>query len=153
VSTFPTLLARTRVPSHGTHELGQTHAVDLIHLPDETQTWRAVRAWPPMSPPERFPSFGRPIVVLRLDSGEYTTYAHLRRRSVIVSAGDRVSAGEQIASCGNSGNSSEPHLHIQLTDVRWLPFAVGLPFGFDFHVDGRRRHGMPPGRQPFTVEP
>jgi murein DD-endopeptidase MepM/ murein hydrolase activator NlpD len=51
--------------------------------------------------------------------------AHLRRGSVAVKEGQAVRAGEPIARCGNSGNTSQPHLHLQVqspTDFR----ATGL---------------------------
>ena len=38
-----------------------------------------------------------------------------------------VRAGEQIGECGNSGNSSEPHLHFQLQDHQRVAIAAGLP--------------------------
>jgi hypothetical protein len=38
--------------------------------------------------------------------------AHLRQGSVRVAAGDRVAVGDPVAQVGNSGNSTEPHLHI-----------------------------------------
>ncbi|MEU9603926.1 M23 family metallopeptidase [Streptomyces sp. NPDC048057] len=67
-------------------------------------------------------------VVLDLGDGTHAAYAHLKRGSLRVRAGDRVTAGQQIAACGNSGNSSEPHLHFQLTDGPDLEIARGLPF-------------------------
>jgi murein DD-endopeptidase MepM/ murein hydrolase activator NlpD len=69
-------------------------------------------------------------VVLDLGDGVYAALAHLRRGSVSVRAGDRVRAGQEIARCGNSGNSSEPHLHFQLMDHPRVLLAAGLPFGF-----------------------
>jgi murein DD-endopeptidase MepM/ murein hydrolase activator NlpD len=42
----------------------------------------------------------------------------------------RITAGQQIAECGNSGNSTEPHLHIQLMDHPSVPLAAGLPVRF-----------------------
>lgn len=39
-------------------------------------------------------------------------------------------AGRQLAECGNSGNSSEPHIHFQLMDTSRAAFAAGLPFRF-----------------------
>ncbi len=57
-------------------------------------------------------------VVLDLGGGVYAALAHLQRRSVRVRPGDVVRAGTVIASCGNSGNSSEPHLHLQVMDTR-----------------------------------
>ncbi len=40
--------------------------------------------------------------------------AHLKKGSVRVKVGDVVSVGQEIARCGNSGNTSQPHLHIQV---------------------------------------
>ena len=70
-------------------------------------------------------------VVVDHGDGVYSAYAHLRRRSLRVAVGDRVRAGQQLAEVGNSGNSSEPHLHIQLMDDRSLTAAAGLPFRWD----------------------
>jgi hypothetical protein len=69
-------------------------------------------------------------LVLDLGDGAYALLAHLRRRSALVSKGDRVQAGQPLAACGNSGNSSEPHLHFQLMDRRGVLLASGLPFTF-----------------------
>lgn len=67
-------------------------------------------------------------VVLRLADGSHFVLAHLRRASVTVAPGDRVSAGQAVAECGNSGNSTEPHLHCQRQDIARAAFAVGLPW-------------------------
>ncbi|GAA2524545.1 MULTISPECIES: M23 family metallopeptidase [Streptomyces] len=67
-------------------------------------------------------------VVLDLGDGTYAAYAHLRRGSLTVREGDRVRAGQPIARCGNSGNSSEPHLHFQLMDAPDPDAARGVPF-------------------------
>ncbi|GAA3369708.1 hypothetical protein GCM10017744_090490 [Streptomyces antimycoticus] len=53
-------------------------------------------------------------LVLKLDQGVYAGFGHLRRGSLRVAVGDRVTVGRQLAECGNSGNSSEPHLHFRL---------------------------------------
>lgn len=65
---------------------------------------------------------------LVIDHGDstFSAYAHLRRRSLRVAPGDRVRAGQQIAVVGNSGNSSEPHLHFQLMDRARPTEAAGL---------------------------
>jgi hypothetical protein len=69
-------------------------------------------------------------VVLDLGGGVYAALAHLQRRSVRVRPGDVVRAGTVIANCGNSGNSSEPHLHLQLMDHPRAVLADGIPFTF-----------------------
>jgi hypothetical protein len=69
-------------------------------------------------------------VIIDLGEGVYAMLAHLKRGSITVAPGDRVTPGRQIAECGNSGNSSEPHLHFQLMDHRRLLMAAGRPFRF-----------------------
>jgi hypothetical protein len=91
-------------------------------------------------------------VVIDMGDGVYAAYAHLRRGSVLVEKGQRVTVGEQIAECGNSGNSSEPHLHFQLMDHRSVLVAAGFPFTFNrYAADGEVRAGVPAGRQAFTA--
>ncbi|MFI1213580.1 M23 family metallopeptidase [Streptomyces sp. NPDC020802] len=83
-------------------------------------------------------------VVLDLGDGVYAMYAHLRRGSVTVRPGDRVRAGRQIARCGNSGNSTEPHVHFQLMDGPDLDSARGVPFTW-------RGIGVPSDGEAFTA--
>ncbi|WP_152192473.1 M23 family metallopeptidase [Georgenia satyanarayanai] len=66
-------------------------------------------------------------VVVRHDDGAYATYAHLRRGSVTVAEGERVAAGQRLAEVGNTGNTSEPHLHVQVTDRARPTAAAGVP--------------------------
>jgi peptidase M23-like protein len=84
-------------------------------------------------------------VVLDLGHGEYALIAHLRHGSVAVNAGDRVRTGEVLGRCGNSGNTSEPHVHFHVQDAPTLFRARGLPVEFsDYVADGRRvAHGIP----------
>ncbi|MBW4933162.1 M23 family metallopeptidase [Marinobacter sp. F4206] len=44
--------------------------------------------------------------------GFFVILAHLRQGSIAVAAGDKVKAGDILGQMGNSGNSSEPHLHV-----------------------------------------
>ena len=69
-------------------------------------------------------------VVIDLGGGIYAALAHLQRGSVRVRPGDLVHAGDIVARCGNSGNSTEPHLHLQLMDHRRPALADGVPFTF-----------------------
>ena len=194
----------TRVPSHGTRELGQAYAIDLVYAPDPEQVWKPVHRWPPARPARLFPGFGQPIVapadgvvvaasgwqrdhwsrnsplglaylmvemvirgllsmldgrlvlgnhvVLDLGDGVFAVLAHLRRGSLRVTSGDRVRAGDVLGECGNSGNTSEPHLHFHLMDRRQPVIAAGLPFSFDrYEADGEVRSGVPADQQAFVV--
>lgn len=66
-------------------------------------------------------------VVIRHDDGIYSAYAHLRRGSAKVSVGDRVETGQLIAEVGNTGNTTQPHLHVQLMDRPGFEAAAGIP--------------------------
>lgn len=66
-------------------------------------------------------------ITVELDGGGYALVAHLRQGSACVRVGDRVAGGQRIAECGNTGNSTEPHVHAQLMDTRRPAFAAGLP--------------------------
>ena len=50
-------------------------------------------------------------VFIRHDDGTIAMYLHFRHRGLIVRAGQRVTAGEVIGYSGNTGFSTEPHLH------------------------------------------
>lgn len=83
-------------------------------------------------------------VVIDLGDGVHAVFAHLRRGSLLVSVGERVTAGQEIAGCGNSGNSSEPHLHFQLMDGPDPETARGLPFTWHYRDDdGAEQRGVP----------
>jgi murein DD-endopeptidase MepM/ murein hydrolase activator NlpD len=69
-------------------------------------------------------------VVLSFENGEYAYLSHLMMGSLRVRAGDRVRRGQTLAKCGNSGNSTGPHLHFQLTDGPNISHAGSLPAYF-----------------------
>lgn len=69
-------------------------------------------------------------VTIRGDDGVFATVAHLQRGSATVRVGDTVTAGDQIGRCGNSGNSSEPHVHAQLMDRASPWTGQGIPLAF-----------------------
>jgi murein DD-endopeptidase MepM/ murein hydrolase activator NlpD len=73
-------------------------------------------------------------VVIRHGGGEFSHYAHLKQGSVRVKAGDKVKAGQVIAQLGHTGNTTEPHLHFQLTDGADPLYSRGLPVVFKNNV-------------------
>lgn len=76
-------------------------------------------------------------IIIERSGGGYVALAHLQQHSPTVAVGDRVAAGDVIGRCGNSGNSTEPHLHLQLMDHRRPVLAAGLPFCW--RRDGEQR--------------
>ncbi|MDX3507237.1 M23 family metallopeptidase [Streptomyces sp. ATCC51928] len=83
-------------------------------------------------------------VILDLGDSTYAVYAHLRRGSLRVRPGDRVRAGQRLGSVGNSGNTTEPHLHFHLMDGPDPDSARGVPFTW-------RGVGVPANGETFTV--
>ena len=69
-------------------------------------------------------------VVVEHAGGEFSLYAHLQTGSVQVKAGDPVKRGQVLARLGTSGNSTEPHLHFQVTDGPEPLLSAGLPIQF-----------------------
>jgi hypothetical protein len=62
---------------------------------------------------DRMAMFGNHVVV-KLDSGEFALYAHLREGSVKCKVGDRLREGQPLGSVGASGGAAMPHLHFEL---------------------------------------
>lgn len=86
-------------------------------------------------------------IVVRVDEEEYLFMAHLKRGSLEVGAGDQIRSGQQVASCGNSGRTISPHLHIHIQNTSDFPIAEGLPLRFsDYEANGQAVEiGMPLG--------
>lgn len=69
-------------------------------------------------------------VVLDHGNGEFSFLAHLKQGSVAVQAGRKVQRGEMLGRCGNSGHSSEAHLHYHLQNTAEFSSGEGLPAQF-----------------------
>ena len=84
---------------------------------------------------DNFQSMAGNHIYGRLDeTGTVLILAHLKKGSINVREGQHVNEGEFLAQVGNSGSSSEPHLHIhhQRQDPSKVSmfFAEGLPLYF-----------------------
>ncbi len=72
-------------------------------------------------------------------NGEYSMLCHMQPGSLKVKQGQRVKAGQPIGLCGNSGNTSNPHLHYHLQTTAVFFKGEGLPAQFQrFRADGQR---------------
>jgi hypothetical protein len=77
------------------------------------------------------PSIAGNHVVIALRGGAgFVALVHLRAGSLRVAPDAEVTSGQQIAECGNSGNSTQPHVHLQAMDSPDLDRARGLPISF-----------------------
>jgi murein DD-endopeptidase MepM/ murein hydrolase activator NlpD len=77
-------------------------------------------------------------VVLDHGNGEFSVLCHFRQGTVAVKRDAKVQAGDPLGRCGNSGNSSEPHLHYHLQDSPEFGKGRGLPAPFrGYRADGK----------------
>lgn len=76
-------------------------------------------------------------VILDIGGGRFAFYAHLQPGSLRVKLGDKVRRGQVIGLVGNSGNSTEPHLHFHIGNSSSPLGAEGLPYSLaSFQVVG-----------------
>lgn len=95
-------------------------------------------------------------VVLEVDDNRYLFLARLKAGSILVRAGDTVTAGQPIARVGASGQSGVPHLHVHLQDHPVLGRGEAVPvefcnyeatdWGESWNTATRVERGMPTGR-------
>lgn len=98
------------------------------NVPDETK--RAV--------PITLETVGGNHVIIDIGGGRYAFYAHLQPGSLKVKLGDKVKRGQALGLVGNSGNSTEPHLHFHLSDAPSPLGSEGIPYVMEnFTVVGR----------------
>ncbi|MFD2822286.1 DUF3887 domain-containing protein [Lacinutrix iliipiscaria] len=86
---------------------------------------------------DNFPGRKNPVqvtgntVILETKNKEFIVLAHFKAKSIIVQEGQIVKQGDVLGQCGNSGNSTEPHLHLSLQNVLDLEIATGAKLYFD----------------------
>lgn len=69
-------------------------------------------------------------VTLAHEGGVHSMYGHLQIHSLKVREGAKVKRGAVLGLCGNSGNSSQPHLHFQLQDGPRMDASWGVEASF-----------------------
>ena len=73
---------------------------------------------------------GNHVAIALAPAGPVVLLAHLRQGSARVRPGQQVEAGAPLGECGNSGNSTEPHVHLQVSDSMDGITARGMPLAF-----------------------
>jgi hypothetical protein len=120
-------------------------------------TVRSVVDGNPNMPPGELggmPAGGNQIVI-EVAPRQFLFLCHLQPDSITVKAGDGVTAGQVLGRIGNSGNTSEPHLHIHLQDSLTDDEGEGIPIYFHHYRHNGKliERGMPTGGfEPQIVE-
>ena len=70
-------------------------------------------------------------VILDIGDGRYAFYAHIKPGTLRVRQGERVRRGQVVGLVGNSGNSTEPHLHFHISDANSPLGSEGIPYTHD----------------------
>lgn len=87
------------------------------------------------------------MVVINHENDEWSVLAHFKHNSIRVKVGDKVKQGDLLGLCGNTGNTSEPHVHYHLQDNALMHRATGLPAQFAMiKVDGELKENYEPER-------
>jgi hypothetical protein len=86
-------------------------------------------------------------IIIKVAEKQFLFLCHLQPGSIDVQPGDKVEEGQVIARIGNSGNTSEPHLHIHLQDTPDLFLGEGIPLYFRQYRVGSTvvQRGVPSG--------
>lgn len=114
-------------------------AAGIVRVVHDAEPDRGIGDWPGR------PSAGNHVVI-EVGAREFLFVAHLQQGSIAVSPGDRVEAGQLLGRVGNSGDSSEPHVHVHLQDAM-TGLGEGIPMYFHGYRSGGSviSRGMPQG--------
>jgi len=87
------------------------------------------------------------MVIIDHQNGEYSLLCHFQHDSIVVKVGDKVKQGQKLGLCGNTGNTSQPHIHFNLQDGIMSYSAKALPAQFSqISVDGEIKANYEPVR-------
>jgi hypothetical protein len=151
---------RSALVNHHFPVPGQSHALDLVRLEngkEERGDPNRLESYAAFGQPLFAPAEGRVVrvvndrpdmaigktdlvqlvgnhVIIEIAPDRYVMMAHIKKGSVSVRAGEHVERGQAIAACGNSGNTTAPHLHLQVQNRPRFE-AAGLRT-FPIQLDG-----------------
>jgi murein DD-endopeptidase len=83
-------------------------------------------------------TIGGNYVIMEIGNGLYAFYAHMQPGSLRVKVGDKVRRAQVLGLLGNSGNSTEPHLHFHICNANSELGCEGLPYAFaEYELEGK----------------
>lgn len=90
-------------------------------------------------------------MILETERKEYLLFAHIKENSILFKEGDLVKQGQVIAQCGNSGNTTQAHLHFQVQNTDDLFNTIGAKIYFDeVIVNGEIKKDYMPKKEDFV---
>jgi murein DD-endopeptidase MepM/ murein hydrolase activator NlpD len=91
-----------------------------------------------ITPDQSFEELGGNYVIIDIGDGNFAFYAHMVPGSASVKVGDKVTRGQVIGRLGNSGNTTEAHLHFHVMRAPVPLSSDNVPFEIDrFTFAGR----------------
>ena len=88
---------------------------------------------------------GGNTVIIKTVNNEYLVLCHFKHQSIKVKEGQKIKQGELLGLCGNTGNSSEPHLHFHIQNIEDLNTATGVKCYFEkLSVNGQVKQDYSP---------
>lgn len=88
---------------------------------------------------------GGNTIIIKTVKNEFIVLCHFKQHSIKVREGIIVKQGQFLGKCGNSGNSSEPHLHFHIQDKENINKAIGIKCHFEkLSVDGNQKKDYSP---------
>lgn len=106
---------------------------------------------PPRNPPNPTVEMaGGNYIMQDIGGGHFAFYAHLQPGSLRVRVGQPVQRGQLIARLGNSGNTSEPHLHFHVSSNPDPLYSEGLPYVFERYELTGQANDMEDGGNLFS---
>lgn len=88
----------------------------------------------PENKPGEMPKTSGNRVIIDHGNGEYSVLSHFKKGSIVVKLNDTLKIGQYLGLCGNSGHSSEAHLHYQLQNSPIIFEGEGLPAQFQNYI-------------------
>ncbi len=135
-----------RKPSHGDEETLKDFPSfgEEVIAPADGVITQVIDGSIDVSPGERDRSVGvGNAIIIDHQNGEWSLLCHFKYQSIGVKVGDQVKQGEVLGLCGNTGNTSQPHIHFNLQDGPLMHKAEGLPVQFrEIKVNGEIKNNF-----------
>ncbi len=65
-------------------------------------------------------------VIIKTANNEHLVLCHFKQHTIKVTEGQKIKQGEVLGLCGNSGNSTEPHIHFHIQNIEYINNATGV---------------------------